>query len=292
MLNTKGNARIIESNSEGVLTRILCLNFPSKPDYSVLFVPKLENISFIFIENTLTISLKNSSLRDFFNLWTNEFVRVVNQADSSEKMIETFNAQIKNLLLLGQRKRDVSISDARGLFGELLVLKSLLMNNSISQSDILEGWHRPEPACHDFDFDDYSLEVKTTSRSFTTLRISSEDQLTSVDMKPLKLKLIVIQNLKKSKTDSLGEIYNEIRNILPLGLSVLFEMKCAEDFYFKYLGPEFMPIEYKFIVFDEYLYLVDQQNFPRIRKENLNLGISSVNYNLDLSSIEKFKIYE
>ena len=40
-----------------------------------------------------------------------------------------------------------------GFFGELLELKKLL-NESDNKSETLNGWCRPAPAVHDFDYDD------------------------------------------------------------------------------------------------------------------------------------------
>jgi hypothetical protein len=51
-----------------------------------------------------------------------------------------------------------------------------------------------------------------------------------------------------------------------------------------------MPLNYKFTIIEDFLYNVDQYAFPRIRKDNLDPGISKVSYNLDISSIDNFKI--
>ena len=51
-----------------------------------------------------------------------------------------------------------------------------------------------------------------------------------------------------------------------------------------------MPLDYKFTIIEDFLYVVDQNGFPRIRKDNLDLGISKVSYNLDISAIDNFKI--
>jgi hypothetical protein len=69
----------------------------------------------------------------------------------------------------------------------------------------------------------------------------------------------------------------------------LFQMKCAEDCFCEYLGPDYMPLDYKFIVLDDNSYKVDQREFPRIKKSELLNGISKISYNLDISAITKFK---
>ena len=145
----------------------------------------------------------------------------------------------------------------------------------------------------DFDFDSLTLEVKTISRSNTSVRISSEDQLTSVSNKILNLCILKIEDITKSDTDSLGELYNVIKSKLNRGLANLFEIKCAEDVYCQYLGPQSMPLDYKFTIIDQTFYEVDQVEFPRIKKELLESGLTKISYNIDLSKISNFiKIHD
>lgn len=57
-----------------------------------------------------------------------------------------------------------------------------------------------------------------------------------------------------------------------------------------YLGPNHTTLDFKFIVIEDFLYDVNQVTFPRIRKEKIDLGLSKISYNIDISSFEKFKI--
>ena len=51
-----------------------------------------------------------------------------------------------------------------------------------------------------------------------------------------------------------------------------------------------MPLDYKFTIIEDFLYVVDQNDFPRVNKDNIDIGISKVSYNLDISVLDKFKI--
>jgi hypothetical protein len=283
-------ARIIKSETDGIKTKILEIVFPYENDIKALFTPKLENIGFISFNRIITINLKNPTFREQFNDWTERFLEKINSNDSSEILIEKFNNEIKAIVLLGQKEKKLSMTSARGLYGELLVLKSQLDDENYSQDQILEGWHRPAPANHDFDYKDYTLEVKTVSRSNTTFKVTSEDQLTATKEKPLNLQLYRIENVNKSQIDSLGLLYNEITEKLQPGLVNVFQIKCAEDAFCEYLGPKHMPLDYKFTIIEDFLYVVDQNDFPRVNKDNIDLGISNVSYNLDISVLDKFKI--
>jgi hypothetical protein len=282
--------RIIASKESEIETKMLWLKFNSENDLKALFTPKLENIGFAIVDKTITVILKNPSFRNFFNDWVTRFIDKIDVNDSSEILIEKFNNEIKAIVLLGQKEKKLSMASARGLYGELLVLKACIDDNKYSQDKILEGWHRPAPANHDFDYEDYTLEVKTVSRSNTTFKVTSEDQLTAIKEKPLNLQLYRIENVNKSKVDSLGDLFNEIKRKLDSGLTNVFEIKCAEDAFCEYLGPKHMPLDYKFTIIEDFLYVVDQNDFPRVNKDNIDIGISKVSYNLDISVLDKFKI--
>ena len=52
----------------------------------------------------------------------------------------------------------------------------------------------------------------------------------------------------------------------------------------------FVSIYYKFITIEDFKYKVKKKKFPRIKKEKIDTGLSKVSYNIDVSSIEEFKI--
>ena len=290
MDNKNEVVRLIESTEKDIETKMLWLQFPYKNDLEALFIPNLENIGFIQLDKTITVFLKNSSFRDFFNDWITRFIDKIGASDSSEILIEKFNNEIKAIVQLGQKEKKMSMNSAKGLYAELLVLKEYLEGEKYTQSDIIDGWHRPAPANHDFDYEDFSLEVKATSRDSTTVKITSEHQLMAVDDKPLHLHIYRVDNINKSSEDSLGDMFIEIKELLDTGLENVFEMKCAEDVFCEYLGPKYMVLDYKFTVIEDFLYDVDQVNFSRIRKEKIDMGLSKISYNLDISAIDGFKI--
>ena len=87
-------ARIIESESDGIKTKILEIEFPYENDIKALFTPKLENIGFIAVDKIITVNLKNPTFREQFNDWTERFLEKINSNDSSEILIEKFNNEI------------------------------------------------------------------------------------------------------------------------------------------------------------------------------------------------------
>lgn len=281
--------KVLESDPNELVTKVLWLKFNSSDDLRRLFTPNLANIFFIKNKNEITLNLKNDLFRDFFNDFVENFASKISTDNSNEDIINQFNKAIKDLVNIGQKEKKLPMNLARGLFGELLYLKELLMESSNNEV-ILDGWHRPAPANNDFDFRDKAIEIKTLSRSKTSVKISSEFQLELKEDKPLLLKCYRIEGINKSKIDSLGELYNEIKILLGPDLINVFAMKCAEDAYCEYLGPDFTLLDYKFTVIEENTYIVDQDNFPRVKREELLPSISSVSYEIDVSAIDEFKL--
>ena len=291
MSNKDRVVRLIDSPQEqDIENKMLWLQFPVKNDLEALFIPNLENIGFFLVDKTVTVRLKTPFFRDFFNDWITKFIDKIDINDTSEILIEKFNSEIKAIVQLGQKEKKMSMNSAKGLYAEFLVLKQYLEEKRYTQIKILEGWHRPAPANHDFDYEDYSLEVKATSRDSTTIKITSEHQLMAVEEKPLHLYFYRIDNINKSNEDSLGEMFLEIKELLDTGLENVFEMKCAEDAFGEYLGPKHMVLDYKFTLIEKFLFDVDQVSFPRIRKEKIDFGLSKISFNLDISSLNSFKI--
>jgi hypothetical protein len=284
------SVRIIEEISDETVTKILLISFDLSIDLKLLFTPRLENITFIKVDNTITVNLKNPDFRDFFNDWVQRLISKINVKDEGEIIIENFNKEIKTLILLGKKENKISWETARGLYGEFLVIHKYLLENKFTQLEIIEGWHRPAPANHDFDYNEYSLEVKTVSRDSTTVKITSQFQLESFEGKPLKLYCFRIEKIEKSNVDSLGDLFNQIKILLTPTALNLFETKCCEDIFCEYLGPELMPLDYKFTLLEDNLYIVDQINFPRVKRQDLNPAISKFSYSLDISSLVRFKI--
>lgn len=278
--------KILEN--ENSFSSVLLVEFPKNVNMKLLFTPKLENISFVKFENSISINLVNPIFQDFYNSWINSFEERFNAITNDECLEEKFNNEIKGVINLGKKSIEISINAARGLFGELLELKKMLLNDMDNVNEIINSWHRPAPANHDFDLLNKTIELKTISRTSTSVKISTEYQLEALEDKPLYLKVYRIEHIDKSNTDSLGIIYNEIIQLLSMEESIIFQTKCADDEFNKYLGPDYTKLNYKFIVIEEFEFLVDQKRFPRIKRNELHSGISKVSYRIDLSSMIEF----
>lgn len=267
----------------------LVLNGIGKDMLKILFLPSLKKISFVQIKDQIIVNLKDETFNEKFKKWISDLYENLVEADDIGDLIKRFNKEIKEHILLMSKEKKVPIENIRGLFGELLELKRLLLLENIDKSIVLDGWHRPAPANHDFDFKNYSLEVKSIGRTSSKVKITSENQLTQVENKNLILKVSILDAVTKSSEDSLAVLYNEIKTVLGSPLNILFENKCAEDAFFKYLGPEHVSLDCKMWEIDSEFYEVNQENFPMLTHGSIPNGVSSVKYEIDISSIDTFK---
>lgn len=164
--------------------------------------------------------------------------------------------------------------EQQGIFGELLYIQSNIDNESI-----IESWEGSNKNKHDFVFKEKSVEIKTTKNQMRMdIHISNECQLDNSHVDELDLVVYRLDKTNVGKT--IYDLYNEIIQKINKKQKNLFEQKLYQvgvtlkqlDTYNTY-----KPIEvYKYVVDDD---------FPKIRKDNLSDKIFEVKYYLNLDGI-------
>ncbi|MEO6734401.1 MAG: PD-(D/E)XK motif protein [Ferruginibacter sp.] len=256
---------------------------------SLLNLPKLKYLDVIQSFNDLSMHLTYEPLRQFFNNFIDGFKKTIKNSDTGMEVVDKINKALGDLIKMAEIELELSITGCMGLYGELLQLKELLLNDN-DHSKMLSGWNRPAPANHDFDYESEAIEIKTVSKDKTTVKITSVYQLEAPVNKNLYLKIYRIESIDGSKTDSLGELYEEVRKLIKSeSCKEEFILKCITD-KIKYGGPRIITLPYKFIQIEEMKYLVNQETFPRIKRNILPGSISNISYRIDLFAIEAFKI--
>ena len=150
-------------------TSMLTIDFEGNTVSDKLFLPKLKYIKFVKSENKLFIYLDDLSIQKYFNEWINNFIDSLLKVDKTIILIEKFNTSLKILIRVGEKDTKMSLNTAKGLYGELLYLKNCLIESKLEKDVILEAWHRPSLANHDFVFDEFSIEIKSISKNNTTI---------------------------------------------------------------------------------------------------------------------------
>ena len=174
-----------------------------------------------------------------------------------------------------------------GVRGELWMLERLLPTRGKSA---LAAWTGPRGEAHDFRFDGFEIEVKTTSSEHRTHLISSDTQLTASPH--MRLFLLSLQFTSAGSGGStLREAVEGVRQKLtPLGLALDFDGILASAYH---LSPEKLKLYRRRLRLRSHPYLVPiDDSFPRISKTDIlklpykgTSRLSDVRYRLDVEGL-------
>lgn len=184
-------------------------------------------------------------------------------------------------------KNEMSIEEAKGLFGELYFLDKYMFDKyGIDQS--ISAWTGPNGYPKDFSINGTWYEVKTTGINSNKIKINSIGQLDSDN--DGYLVILKVENMSEEYNDgysSLDEIINDVFNKVDnMDVKDLFIEKLSTK---GYLTSNFnLPYRFRFVSMS--IYIVDG-SFPRIYSNLIKFEeIEDVEYTLRISSLEKFKI--
>ncbi|MGH8548364.1 MAG: PD-(D/E)XK motif protein [Methylococcales bacterium] len=190
--------------------------------------------------------------------------------------------------LAGRKTRLLSPEEIRGLFAELLFLRSLY-HSHLAEKSAIEAWCGAEGVHQDFVFGNTAVEIKSLSgKERSTVRISSEDQLEGLSDN-LFLMLFRLNDMPDSdRALSLNEAVHRIE-------IELTDASRLEDFSSKLAAYGYVPIqEYdlpKLQVISTHAYRVTE-DFPRLIRGRLPEGVTRVSYEIALEKIAPFEVAE
>ena len=254
-------------------------------------VVQVERISNGFsIKSRKLISKDKQIENNYLDLcWNNPyeyklFIAVISEIAYLEldetQLIDEIKSKVKKWdYLLSKSSEEISLSEAVGIYGELLILEWLLSSKKMKT---LAGWTGPLGMPHDFELDSSSLEIKTSISGEQRIEISSLDQLERSANK--KLFLIKIDICEDSTGISSLEIIES--------LIKRFNFRSDFDQYISLVAKNYeqqQKLHIRFKTIRIYVYAVDEQ-FPKITRTNLsnfdNFGaIIRINYGLEMSQI-------
>lgn len=188
--------------------------------------------------------------------------------------------------LAGRKKRLLSPEEIRGLFAELLFLRSLYQDH-LSEKSAIEAWCGVEGVHQDFIFGNTAAEIKSLSgKERNTVRISSEDQLEGLSDN-LFLMIFRLDDMPESdRALSLNDAVRRIENELT-------DAGALEDFSAKLAAYGYVPVpEYdlpKLQIISAHVYRVTG-DFPRLIRAHLPEGVTRVSYEIELEKISPFEV--
>jgi Putative PD-(D/E)XK family member, (DUF4420) len=212
-----------------------------------------------------------------------ESLRTVERADTALSVALTHIKRWK-AFLAGKNTRLLSAEEIRGLFAELTFLRSLY-HGRLSVTDSVSAWTGADRVHQDFVFSDRAVEIKSlagTDRS--TVRISSEDQLETIQDKLFLLTYRLREAPEAAQARSLNEMVSAIE-------ADLIEAEAIEEFGRRLAAYGYVPLqEYdkpKLLVAGSQAYRVEE-GFPRIVRSGLPAGVTRVMYQINVERMGPF----
>lgn len=232
----------------------------------------------------LIIQLTNRDQRldDIFASICANIVSSILEIESEREAVRLVISQFRKWKDIFSRRRNqkLSLQEQQGLFGELFFLGKLLRSIDICKA--IAFWVGPEMAPKDFQSDMWAVEVKTTSATSNSgISIHGELQLDESNIEHLFLYNLIVDVLEQYG-QTLPERVAAIRELLAGDnkASELFESKLLLSGYFDLDEGCYKDRHYH--IRKEQCFQVKDE-FPRIKKNELRMGVSEVKYNISLN---------
>lgn len=189
--------------------------------------------------------------------------------------IDEFRGALKPL------KSDLTLSEQIGLFGEIWVLRNVLIPNIGARSCWL--WSGPDAERHDFVGDNAHIEVKTTTRSEDRHEISRIDQLRAPNGKRLLFASIQLEKTEGGEA-TLATLIDDVIAALGIDGKAIdaFESRLAKMRWHD--GLRQSSELKKFNLRDAQFFEVEG-SFPRLPDDYVPpRGVTAIKYTIDISS--------
>lgn len=177
----------------------------------------------------------------------------------------------------------LSAEAQRGLFGELTILTELMIP-ALGKMEAVSSWAGPTGARHDFITKAIGVEVKTTiSKAPVRLRISNELQLDDTGLDALFVAHVRLLPMT-SRRMTLPSLIEELRKRLddtPTALAA-FEQRLVLAGYLDTDRERYGSVGYVVSGMDYYRV---EDEFPRLIKGNLPLGVGDVTYSIPVDML-------
>jgi len=265
-----------------------------KPDVKL---PTIRGINISLLDNpndtsTLLLTLQDNQDREiFYKLCTDIIERSSLGIDEKESVSEAIAQTWRwHHLLRGGSNQRLNIEEQKGLIGELIVLRDILLPN-LSPADSINSWTGPSGAPKDFEIGSICIESKARrSAAAPFVSINSEYQLDESSVEKLYLHVAELNQSPPETEESftLTEMAQQLKNQIATEdqfAATQFEgllFSSGFDWSHDYEGFTFLEGQHK-------SYEV-KDDFPRITPENFNDGVSRVRYSVSLTSCSAHEI--
>lgn len=263
-------------------------------DASALTPPRWRGMGFRIIPQVgpelsakhICLYVESPEHRSVFTTLSSDIIRTLESSDQISRirnLQNCFNRWSKFFERWGQE--GISAERQRGLFGELMVLETLL-RTGLPLVEGVSSWKGSSGSDQDFIHMDAAIEVKTTiSREPRKISISSEKQLDNTDLESLALVVLTLNEVESGGI-SLPDAVGAVRQLLVNDREAdsIFESRLIEAGYLDSDADKY-PKRYKIRSIE--IFNV-QDEFPRII--SVPQGVEDLRYTVTISVCKPFEI--
>ncbi|MDR1181904.1 MAG: PD-(D/E)XK motif protein [Bacteroidales bacterium] len=241
----------------------------------------------------LVIQLLYPNSRDIFATLCENLIQSVLRLNTEQKISRTIVNQLEKWKTLFEKNNSTGLTPAeqQGFFGELHFLQKFLAKPDTNPCDVLHTWVGVDKALRDFQANSWAVEVKTTSTSNPQkVTVNGERQLDETLLENLFLfhfSVEVSNGNGQTLCQKITAIRETLENYTP-ALS-LFNTKLFEAGYLDKHEPFYQDRFYQ--IRNENFYKVEN-DFPRIRENELRSGVSDVKYSIILAMCDEYLVSE
>jgi hypothetical protein len=211
----------------------------------------------------------------------------IKEITEQQKSAEIFKEMILKWSVFFSNKKNDKLGEKEimGLWGEIYVVKNLILANQNDVNEILSSWRGPYDEEKDFKFSDIHIEVKTIKQDGEVIEISSEFQLTPENNIPIDLRVIKVR--PEDNGSNLSQIVEDTVNLI-------IQKNGQVDVFYAAIIQKVRIIDlneydnYCFALNKDQSYNASNSEFPKITSTELKDGITKVKYKINLSKILSF----
>lgn len=234
----------------------------------------------------ITFSLNNEKFFDQFVCFCQDIISSSANVGDAKYGADFVCARYIQWQKLFLKNKDGFLSQAeiKGLLGEMCFLLNKMIPK-YGEYRAVASWCGPEMSDRDFEIDDTWYEVKSTVSGSASVRISSIEQLDTINSGHLVITYLDKTSITDANRLTLNNVYKMICNSISSDT-----LKIQLDTTLLSLG--YYPNQY----YDQFCYKYSgmssysvTREFPCARRSDLPIAVSGVKYDLSLAAIQQFK---
>lgn len=227
---------------------------------------------------------------DVFFVLCEDICKLLLSETDESAATKAFHSRLVKWQTFFKKGRQEGLSEEKqvGLFGELIVMMDVLLPR-IESSLVLQAWRGCKRASQDYQFADWTLEVKTSRATIVEkVWISNVQQLDEDGKSPMILTVVHV-HANPTVGYTLPEIISELRNKLEGEAGELIEVGLFEVGYLDVHEKLYMDIKYRVLNISHFKV---EEDFPRLKRTDLPDGVKGVKYEISIDSAKDYRVNE